>query len=137
MPTTYEPEIDVDRVRRFTPPEMLRKIDEQIEQNVAYYASQPDDVIEERIQELKEEWSINRFLQVKVATVGLIGAVLGFTVSKKWALLTIGSFSFFLFYGFCGWDPRICVLRSDRKSTRLNSSHLVISYAVFCLKKKK
>src|SRR5256885_10718578 len=26
--------------------------------------------------------------------------------------------------------------RTDRKSTRLNSSHLVISYAVFCLKKK-
>src|SRR5437588_12917329 len=35
----------------------------------------------------------------------------------------------------CGWhhDRR---LRSDRKSTRLNSSHTVISYAVFCLKKK-
>src|SRR2546426_2499467 len=31
-------------------------------------------------------------------------------------------------------DP--CV-GGDRKSTRLNSSHLVISYAVFCLKKKK
>src|SRR2546426_9165172 len=28
-------------------------------------------------------------------------------------------------------------IREDRKSTRLNSSHLVISYAVFCLKKKK
>src|SRR5256885_13145947 len=28
-------------------------------------------------------------------------------------------------------------LAQDRKSTRLNSSHLVISYAVFCLKKKK
>src|SRR5256885_6692273 len=28
-------------------------------------------------------------------------------------------------------------LTEDRKSTRLNSSHLVISYAVFCLKKKK
>src|SRR5256885_2935587 len=28
-------------------------------------------------------------------------------------------------------------LKGDRKSTRLNSSHLVISYAVFCLKKKK
>src|SRR5256885_17269007 len=27
--------------------------------------------------------------------------------------------------------------QSDRKSTRLNSSHLVISYAVFCLKKQK
>src|SRR5256885_3102177 len=29
------------------------------------------------------------------------------------------------------------VSQIDRKSTRLNSSHLVISYAVFCLKKKK
>src|SRR5690625_5670186 len=29
------------------------------------------------------------------------------------------------------------VTRKDRKSTRLNSSHVAISYAVFCLKKKK
>src|SRR5256885_7576542 len=29
------------------------------------------------------------------------------------------------------------IAEADRKSTRLNSSHLVISYAVFCLKKKK
>src|SRR2546426_9343090 len=34
-------------------------------------------------------------------------------------------------YGREGLAPQ------DRKSTRLNSSHLVISYAVFCLKKKK
>src|SRR5688500_6026058 len=32
----------------------------------------------------------------------------------------------------CGFIEKV-----DRKSTRLNSSHLVISYAVFCLKKKK
>src|SRR5437899_12228972 len=32
----------------------------------------------------------------------------------------------------CGWEVVI-----DRKSTRLNSSHLGISYAVFCLKKKR
>src|SRR5256885_10201193 len=41
-----------------------------------------------------------------------------------------------------GEDPAIArammrLLHLDRKSTRLNSSHLVISYAVFCLKKKK
>src|SRR5947207_3475377 len=33
-------------------------------------------------------------------------------------------------------SPATCPSR-DRKSTRLNSSHTVISYAVFCLKKKK
>src|SRR5256885_10317900 len=39
---------------------------------------------------------------------------------------------------FCeGKGPfRWAALSGDRKSTRLNSSHLVISYAVFCLKKK-
>src|SRR5256885_12241801 len=31
----------------------------------------------------------------------------------------------------------VAIDERDRKSTRLNSSHLVISYAVFCLKKKK
>src|SRR5207253_9367354 len=30
----------------------------------------------------------------------------------------------------------VAILRLDRKSTRLNSSHVAISYAVFCLKKK-
>src|SRR2546422_3973583 len=36
------------------------------------------------------------------------------------------------------WPRRKCdVMPADRKSTRLNSSHGYISYAVFCLKKKK
>src|SRR5256885_5449201 len=34
-------------------------------------------------------------------------------------------------------SPAFGVRSADRKSTRLNSSHLVISYAVFCLKKKR
>src|SRR5258708_10561075 len=34
------------------------------------------------------------------------------------------------------WSPESGV-QGDRKSTRLNSSHQIISYAVFCLKKKK
>src|SRR5256885_11206758 len=34
-------------------------------------------------------------------------------------------------------DVNVSWVSRDRKSTRLNSSHLVISYAVFCLKKKK
>src|SRR5256885_10745991 len=37
----------------------------------------------------------------------------------------------------CKRNAKARLTDSDRKSTRLNSSHLVISYAVFCLKKKK
>src|SRR5256885_13296068 len=39
--------------------------------------------------------------------------------------------------GQWGQLPGKVAIQIDRKSTRLNSSHLVISYAVFCLKKKK
>src|SRR6267142_3540801 len=42
--------------------------------------------------------------------------------------------------GCKSWNPCGCPLMiapADRKSTRLNSSHMSISYAVFCLKKKK
>src|SRR5947209_16388109 len=39
---------------------------------------------------------------------------------------------------FTGWtDVPLSEIPGDRKSTRLNSSHANISYAVFCLKKKK
>src|SRR5690606_39359609 len=38
---------------------------------------------------------------------------------------------------FCRWVSTLAKQAIDRKSTRLNSSHVKISYAVFCLKKKK
>src|SRR5476649_1267303 len=38
---------------------------------------------------------------------------------------------------WCGSRRRAATRETDRKSTRLNSSHTVISYAVFCLKKKR
>src|SRR5690625_2017964 len=46
--------------------------------------------------------------------------------ASRWRALQCG--------GYARLKPR---LRRDRKSTRLNSSHVAISYAVFCLKKKK
>src|SRR2546422_5138125 len=49
--------------------------------------------------------------------------------------LTLGALAAFNGYlGYLAW-PTIAL--GDRKSTRLNSSHGYISYAVFCLKKKK
>src|SRR5947209_17192859 len=86
---------------------------------------------------------------------GSIGMVLAV------ALLLVGSVIAFLFIGRSNAQPYVLTLlsalavigvfglfagaagilrlasREDRKSTRLNSSHANISYAVFCLKKKK
>src|SRR5258708_20837069 len=41
------------------------------------------------------------------------------------------------YFNSANGDPRGRARKVDRKSTRLNSSHQIISYAVFCLKKKK
>src|SRR5437773_5085368 len=52
----------------------------------------------------------------------------------------VGVSFFFILSGFILTYNYADVFRdgiSDRKSTRLNSSHITISYAVFCLKKKK
>ena len=115
MPTTFDPATETDRVRRYTTPKTLQKIDEQIERNVAFYATQPDEVVAERIRELQQEWSINRCLQAKTAAMGLLGAVLGLFVSKKWALLTVAGFGFLLFRQA---DPRIAALRHLGLRTR-------------------
>src|SRR2546426_2019957 len=54
----------------------------------------------------------------------------GFTAVPRWTLDPVP--------GIAEHEAKICnEVVAYRKSTRLNSSHLVISYAVFCLKKKK
>src|SRR5256885_4441651 len=56
--------------------------------------------------------------------------------SRRCVILSRRAFQYLLPAGIPGrWVTR--GVEEDRKSTRLNSSHLVISYAVFCLKKKK
>src|SRR5256885_7371195 len=56
----------------------------------------------------------------------------GVPVKRQVELLVAAGYAgYYSFEWEKAWHPEI-----DRKSTRLNSSHLVISYAVFCLKKK-
>src|SRR5207253_9892198 len=80
------------------------------------------------------------YLASPIFVTALSGVVLGEHVGwRRWTAILIG---------FCGvlialrpstqtvsWPAMIAL--GDRKSTRLNSSHVAISYAVFCLKKKK
>src|SRR5437588_2631436 len=65
------------------------------------------------------------------ARLGLLAAVAQPVVSSAWPPSGV-ALAALLLLGLRLW-PGI----ADRKSTRLNSSHTVISYAVFCLKKKK
>src|SRR2546429_2398774 len=67
----------------------------------------------------------------KLGTGYLPDVAAGFTVSDPMMLLA----GLFVMIGI-GFKLASSIIGSDRKSTRLNSSHGYISYAVFCLKKK-
>src|SRR5436305_2613786 len=87
-----------------------------------------------------------------VAAILLTGAGLGISLIPNWrhgpwlggavvaggiAAMHYTGMAAFEIEGTILWDPVLVVASIDRKSTRLNSSHVRISYAVFCLKKKK
>src|SRR5437588_6177407 len=91
--------------------------------------------------------SVRKWILIVVPTVILLALIVGDQAAKGWAESKLaeraaayyppgaGSSASIHSFPFLG---RLLVSGSvDRKSTRLNSSHTVISYAVFCLKKKK
>ena len=99
------------RQRRAIPADLRQWLDEELEQRIEYYASQPDYVISQRIEDLKREWSVHRTLQLKVATFGLVTAFMALTGNRRWALATAAAFGFFGVYGLQSAEPPIPALR--------------------------
>src|SRR6185369_10428965 len=87
---------EVDRVRQHTHPEILGKIERDIESNLRFYATQPKEEITRRIVQLEREWGIERVLERNAATLGLTGVFFGLVSSRKWLVLTC-AVSAFLF----------------------------------------
>src|SRR5262245_51442015 len=102
---------ETDRVRRNTSSTLLDRIDDKIEQNIRYYSTQPETAITERINELDQEWDIERYLETNASILALAGGVLGLTVNRKWLLLTCGVLGFLLQHAVSGWCPPVPVLR--------------------------
>lgn len=111
MPFNLTHRTEPDRVRRYTSHAQLRRIDDATENRLRLYSSQPPDVIQQRITELRREWSIERYLQINVATVGLATVALAATLNRKWGFLTCAGLGFFLVHAVEGFDPPIPLLR--------------------------
>ncbi len=111
-------EREPDPVRRYTPREQLRRIDAKMEQRVRLYAAQPPATITRRIAELQNEWSIERYLQINVALVGISTAALAATKDRRWGIATCVGLSFFLFHAVEGFDPPVPALRKMGIRTR-------------------
>jgi hypothetical protein len=82
-----------------------------METRVRLYASQPREMIDERIAELRREWSIERYLQINIAAMGVTTATLAATSNRKWGIATIAGLAFFLFHAVEGFAPPMPALR--------------------------
>jgi hypothetical protein len=110
--------LETDRVRRYTTDEQLRRIDQKTARNIQFYATQSPEVITERISALRAEWSIERFLQLNVAAVGLTTALLAVTRDRRWGIATCIGLGFFLLHATDGFDPPLPLLRQLGIRTR-------------------
>ena len=100
-----------DRVRHSTAPEVNREIDRRTNSNIRRYANSSEEVIHRRIEELDQEWDIERALEVNASTLALTGLLLGVTANRKWLILPGVVLSFLLQHGLQGWCPPLPILR--------------------------
>lgn len=107
-----------DRVRHSTAQEVNREIDRRTNNNIRRYANSSEEVIHRRIEELDQEWDIERALEVNASTLALSGLLLGVTVNRKWLALPGVVLSFLLQHGLQGWCPPLPILRRMGVRTR-------------------
>jgi len=113
-----EDRTSIDRVRHSTAPEVNREIDRRTNDNIRRYANSSEEVIHRRIEELDQEWDIERTLEVNASTLALSGLLLGVTVNRKWLALPGVVLSFLLQHGLQGWCPPLPMLRKMGIRTR-------------------
>ena len=100
-----------ERVAVNTADEVNRRIRQQTKARIEATAARGPRAIERRLQELDEEWDVERYLETMAPTFTLLGIGLGLTRGRSWFLLPIVVQSFFLQHALQGWCPPLPVLR--------------------------
>lgn len=99
-----------ERVFEHTDEEINERIRRDLEARIHYYAKRLDQ-IQNRLDELEQEWDIERILETQAAGVSLLGLFLGATVSRKWFLLPVVVGGFLLQHAVQGWCPPVPLYR--------------------------
>jgi hypothetical protein len=77
-----------DNIRRHTPARLNRMIDQAMMKRVIEYSRKSPEEITERIQELDQEWDLERFVETGAGTVALTGVLMSGLKSRKWLVVS-------------------------------------------------
>lgn len=100
----------VSRVTDHTPDWVNMAIQQNTDEAITYYRRHPEKIIQ-RLNELDQEWDIERTLEANAASLILIGTALGFTVSRKLFFIPLGVSAFLLQHALQGWCPPVSIFR--------------------------
>jgi hypothetical protein len=101
----------VDRVPLHTTDSANERIRRQTEQSVTRLRHAGGRAIERRLNELDEEWDIERVLEANAASAVLVGTCLGATVDRRFFALPAVVAAFLLQHAVQGWCPPLPVFR--------------------------
>jgi hypothetical protein len=120
MDGTTETVVDArhDRVRALTKPEINQRIDEEMVRFLQLYANADRQSMARRLEELDQEWDMERVLEANAAAVVLAGLVLGKVVNRFWYLLSAVSSGFLMVHASKGWCPPVPFWRRRGVRTR-------------------
>jgi hypothetical protein len=104
MPST------VARVQQNTDEDINRAIRKETQARLSLYAKHPEK-IDERLEELDQEWDIERALEANASSVALVGLALGLTADRRWLALPVLVSGFLLQHALQGWCPPLPLLR--------------------------
>jgi hypothetical protein len=93
------------RVPQHTPEQYNQQIQQETQQRLAYYRHTSPAEIEHRLEELDQEWDIERTLEANAATLAFTGCLLAATTHRRWILLPMVVTGFLLQHAIQGWCP--------------------------------
>ena len=110
--------MESDHVRANTAPAVNQKIDQVMRDRIVSYASKSREEITTRIQELEQEWDIERMLECNASALAFTGLAFGTLFGKKWLLLPAAVLPFLFLHAVQGWCPPVPALRRFGVRTR-------------------
>lgn len=99
------------RVTRHTAKSVNREIARRTREQIHYYAGAGPEAIQERLDQLRAEWDIERTLEANAAALSLLGIVLGTTVHRRFYGLSAVVAGFLLQHALQGWCPPLPLFR--------------------------
>ena len=107
-----------DRVQAHTATNVNREIEREAARRLVRAAGQSPSVLTRRINELEDEWDIERWLEMNASALAFTGVVLGILVNKKFFAIPCIVLPFLFQHALQGWCPPIPMFRRRGVRTR-------------------